>query len=160
MAKKGVDRGVNKPKLVKELDEIDNQLLGYLDKNPGATYEELGQHVGMSKFGVSKRYKKPHFQAALAEISKSTWDLILRAKKTSARNLLKLAGSKDPRIAMDAAKLLFGPTLQDTNINVREIKEVIYRTKFGESGELLQETEEILEDPKNALELLSGVKSE
>jgi len=154
MPKKGVATGRDGVTKVKPLDDIDHKLLAALDKTPGITHKKLGELVGMSDTGVAKRYKKPAFQAALAEVNRDIWDLIIRGKKIAARNLIKLAGDSDKRIALEAAKLLFGPTLQDTNINIREIKEVIYRTKFGKAGELINEVEEIVGDPKDVLDLL------
>lgn len=162
MAKKGVERGTGAKRKPSPLDDIDHKLLAHLDKKPNAPLKELGELVGMSVNGVAKRYRKPNFLAALEEINKTTWDLILRAKKVAARNLLKMAASNDPKIAIDACKILFGPTLQDTNINVNTVKEVIYRTRFGEAGQLVQDKEEILDDPKDTIELLeiSGITGE
>ena len=138
------------------LDELDHKLLAYLDKVPTATYKQMAELLNMSDAGVANRYKRPVFQAALDEIKKSTWDLILRAKRVSARRLLTLANDRDPNIALRAAQLLFGPTLQDSHTDPATVTDIIYRTRIGATGAIIAEREEINEAPKDTIELLSG----
>ena len=157
MALKGEERrGVKgrKKHEVEELDMIDHKLLAELDRNPGISYKDLGALVGMSESGVRKRYGKPRFRAALAELKRSTWDLIQRAKQVSARRLMGLANDKDPNIALRAAQLLFGPTLQDTNVNVKTISEIIYQTKFGDDGQIITDVKEVSDAPKDTTQLI------
>ena len=157
MALKGEDRRQIKGRKkheAEQLDLIDHRMLAELDRNPGISYRELGELVGMSEAGVRKRYGKPRFRLALEELKRSTWDLIQRAKQVSARRLMSLANDKDPNIALRAAQLLFGPTLQDTNVNVKTISEIIYQTKFGDDGQIINEVKEVSEAPKNTLELI------
>jgi DNA-binding Lrp family transcriptional regulator len=137
------------------LDETDHKLLKHIIEFPQTSFKELGKIIGMSANGVRKRYKKPAFQKALEDIKSETWDLIRRAQNLAARRLMKLVQDSDKKVALRACELIMQPLLSKAEVEIKNVQEVIYRTRFGEQGQLISEKEEIeAETPKNTLELL------
>lgn len=70
----------------------------------------------------------------------------------------KLIDSKDERGSLEACRLALTQHANRGSVEVTA-KEIIYKTRFGENGQIISDREEIHEGPKNTLELLAGHNS-
>ncbi len=144
-----------------ELDAIDHKMLKHIMEYPETTNVQLAAVAGIAESTVRLRYKKPAFQNALKDLRASTWDLIERAQNMAIRKLMKLIQDPDKRIALEAAKYVLKPKLDQAPVQINQLQEIIYRTRFGEDGAIISDRVEIeATTPKNSLELLGIAAAE
>ena len=141
-----------------ELDNIDQLLLYHLTASPDTPLKELALLTGYSITGIRKRLKKPSLNKALSEVQQATDQALKALAHRAIRKISELIDTENKKIALEACKLaLTQHTLRSPTEADQGIREVIYRTRFGENGQLISEKEEIpYEGPKNTLELLQG----
>lgn len=140
------------------LDDVDKKMLKIIYEHPQLTQVEIAKLLGVSRSTVQNRYAKLSFQKAIADMHASTFDILKKAQRAAMQTLMRLATQRDDnKIALDAAKWLTQPMLAKAEINVNEVKEIIYSTRIAEGGILIKD-KEIIENPKDTLELLQGKK--
>lgn len=89
----------------------DQLLLQTLLLNPGATDEEIGKKLSLSRVQVSRRKNKPEFRALLQKDYADVLRLFRDYKGRAARRVLELIESKDERVALRAASYLLDNAL-------------------------------------------------
>jgi DNA-binding Lrp family transcriptional regulator len=85
--------------LIKELDDIDKEMIRLRLERPTITYREIGEKLDLNLKQVWKRYNEPIFQRALTEFQKKAIDIILDAKAKAARRLVRLVDSENEQVA-------------------------------------------------------------
>lgn len=126
-----------------ELDNIDQLLLRQLTEFPDTSASELARLINYSHTGTKKRLQKPALKKAVAEAQGSTDEHLQRAAHQAARKLSELINSDDPKISLKGCELalkLYNERMQGHDISPTEI---IFKTRIGESGQLIQEVQEI-----------------
>jgi hypothetical protein len=86
-------------KYLKELDEVDKELLRLKLEKASITYIEMAEAVGLTTRQICKRTLNPTFQKTLAEYQKRAIDIIVEAKERAARKLIKLIDSENDTVA-------------------------------------------------------------
>lgn len=124
-----------------EIDARDRAILQLLVDHPESTNNEIGKAIGVSAPAISKRRNKPAFKKAYADLLSTTDELMARAQKMSARRLLTMIKDPDKKIALEAMKLALGPLLNKHSVDIT--KEIIFQTRIGTQGQLMQEVIEV-----------------
>lgn len=124
-----------------EIDARDRMILQILVDHPDSTNNEIGKAIGVSNAAISKRRNKPAFKKAYADLMSTTDDLMARAQKMSARRLLTLIKDADKKIALEAMKLALSPLMNKHQVDIH--KEIIFQTRIGTQGQLMQEVIEV-----------------
>ncbi len=140
-----------------EIDDIDKSILKFMVDHPSMTIKAIAEQLSVSVNTVSRRMKKPGFIKARKDILATTEDLMVRAQKLAARRLLSLINHHEPKIALEAMKLALGPLNNRKQIETKS--EVIFQTRIGSQGQLMQEVVEVSENkdkPKAQPEIIEG----
>jgi len=127
-----------------EIDPRDRRILQILVDHPDITSREIGNVIGISQAAVSKRRNKPAFKKAYADLMSTTDELMKRAQKMSARRLLTMIKDPDKKIALEAMKLALGPLANKHQVDIKE--EIVFQTRIGTQGQLMQEVKVIEAD--------------
>ena len=144
------------------LDEKDDFILRHLIQYPNTKVKELSEILNLGHEAISNRIKKPAFQKALKDIKADAWDLVKRSQEKALRRLMKIIETGKDKDAIDASRIVLNPMFQQFNERTaKDIKEVIYATRFGEGGQMIAETKEIESTtPKSTLDLMTGKKDD
>ena len=156
MAKSNLDKNHSQVFERYHLDAVDQALLRQLTEFPETTIQDLAALVGYSPGGIKKRLKRPALRKAIAEVQQSTNEALKSLAHLSIKRLKGLVSSKDEKIALNACKVALEQFSNATTSKDQEYQEVIYRSRFGEQGQLISEKEGVpVNGPKNTLELLA-----
>jgi Ribonuclease G/E len=124
-----------------ELDAIDRQILKNIVDYPLIKNTEIGAKLGLHPETIGKRRKKPAFVRAHEDLMSTTDALLERAQKMAARRLIKFVTDPDKKFALDAMKVALSQRAQKKEVQVKE--EVIFQTRVGNQGQLMQEVIEV-----------------
>jgi hypothetical protein len=136
---------------LRELDDLDKELLRLKLEQPGRSNVDLATLTKHSWRTTIRRTSRPEFQAALKEYQKEAIDIVVSAKKEALRTIVRLMRSKDERVALKAALALGADELPAKKIDVahsgkltleqldltRCTTEQLIRLKAGESPDLI-----------------------
>lgn len=140
------------------LDDKDDFILRHVIQYPNTKIKEIAEILKMKPQTISDRIKKPAFQKALADLKADAWDLVKRSQVKAMRRLMKIIENGNDKDAIEASKLVLNPMFKQFNDKTaKNIKEVIYATRFGAGGAMIAETKEIeATTPQNTLDLMAG----
>lgn len=124
-----------------EIDEKDRRMLQVLVDHPDISNISMSKLVGMSPTTISRRKSKPAFVKAYRDLMATTDDLMKRAQKMAARRLLQFIKDPDKKIALEAMKMALSPLMNKHSLEIKE--EVIFQTRIGTQGQLMQEVIEV-----------------
>ncbi len=85
----------------------DLQILELVLENPAATDAELGKQLGMSRVQINRRRNAPSFQSLLEQAIRQSLEILKIAKVKAARRICGAVDSRDDRIALKAAAMIF-----------------------------------------------------
>ena len=147
-----------------KLTDLDRELIRLLVDYPDITSEELAELLGVEQLKASQMRNKPAVKKALIELFEENKDVLVRVQKQALFRLMKLVNSDNDNIALRAVQTALMPMLNEYKIKAetKDIKEIIFRSKIGSKGQLMQDVEKIEDDKtvahKNTLDLLAGSK--
>ena len=124
-----------------ELNGTDKQILQIIVDHPTLSNKAIGKMLGFSENTIQRRRKKPAFMKAYADLMATTDDLLKRAQKIAARRLIALIKDPDKKVALEATKLALSPLNNKHTVDVKE--EIIFQTRIGSQGQLMQEVIEV-----------------
>jgi len=124
------------------IDSKDKIILYYATKLKNYTITSISNLTGISKATVSRRLKNPYLRLLIdKKIDDITSDAIETFKKSESEAALKVVSlmrsSHDPKIQLDAAKVILNDYLK--NINVKH-------KGFVETNMTIEKVNEILDD--------------
>lgn len=126
------------------LDPIDRKLLELMSMYPKISNEDLAEAVGISLDRVKKRLVAPLFIRHLENIQATTLELLKKAQNKAMREAIKILNndSNDPRDIrnkIEMIKTVMYPILNNTTSDLNSPDKIIFKTKIGESGNVIQE---------------------
>ena len=124
-----------------EIDDVDRKILQLLTEHPGISVKDIAEAVGRGVNNIYDRMKRPGFVRAQKELQATTDELLLRAQKIAARRLINLIKDSDSKIAIDAIKIALAPHTNKRQVDQKT--EIVFKTRIGSQGQLLQEQEVI-----------------
>jgi len=147
----------SKNKDANEMDRLDYAILDYLVEHPKATTREMGGVFNVSRTTIHARMNRrifsDHFRERMREIS----DLIKRAQKDAVRRLHKIVLESPEHIAINAARVLL---LLENSDDFRTAANIVYATRLGPEGNLIQEKKAGKPENITTLDLIKNEEEE
>ena len=125
-----------------EIDEKDRRILQILVDHPDMSNQAMSKlGINMSPATIGRRKAKPAFIKAYKDLMSTTDDLMKRAAKMSARRLLTLIKDPDKKIALEAMEMALASQMNKHTLETKS--EIIFQTRIGTQGQLMQEVIEV-----------------
>ena len=125
-----------------EIDEKDRRILQILVDHPDMSNQAMSKlGISMSPATIGRRRAKPAFIKAYKDLMSTTDDLMKRAAKMAARRLLTMIKDPDKKIALEAMKMALSAQMNKHTVDIKE--EIIFQTRIGTQGQLMQEVIEV-----------------
>lgn len=124
-----------------ELSQQDQAIANMILKYPGIKNTELAGLFSLTDRQIITIKNKPAFKQRFIELQKDLMDILKDGQKIAARVLIKLAQDKDPRVQLQACKLLLAPYTNAglNNVNQQAPVSYIHVVKYGEQGQVIKE---------------------
>lgn len=104
-------------KQIRELDEVDKELIRLKLEVPGRSLVDLAELVGFEWKAVGKRMAHPMVKRTIYEYQKKAIDLVKEAKEKAARRLIKLIDSEHEPTAAKVCLALLADVLPAAKVD-------------------------------------------
>lgn len=126
-----------------ELDEVDREILKVMVDYPDISASDVAEAVNITPYQLKARQDRPSFRRAHEDLTATAEAYMKHVQASAVRKLHALVRDNDKKIALQAIKIALQPMLNKQEININQRREIVFRTKIGESGQLLQEVIEV-----------------
>lgn len=144
-----------------QLQDIDREIIRLLVDYPDIKNKDLARVLSTNVHDIASRKGKAIVKKALIELFQTNKDLLVRTQQMALHRLMKLIQSPDESIALRATQIALTPMMNEYKFGVQDagITEIIFRSRIGSQGQLMQDIEKVEDMPhKTTLDLLAGGK--
>ena len=143
-----------------KMEDIDREIIRLLVDYPDIKNKDLARVLSTNVEDIQSRKGKAIVKKALIELFQTNKELLVRTQQIALHRLMKLIQSTDESIALRATQIALTPMMNEYKFGQQDgaVTEIIFRSRIGPQGQLMQDIETIEDKPKTTLDLLAGGK--